>query len=102
MGTTAALAVEHVEGSSPPTFILSRLRKLKSAAPVTISSPYEFPVEGQPNSNLMRELRWYLDKFLDYRFDPETTHAERDLGLGDVLVFCRVGGEIIEVVLIGA
>ena len=25
----------------------------------------------------MRELRWYLEDFLDYPFPPETDHAER-------------------------
>ncbi len=27
----------------------------------------------------MRELRWYLEHFLDYPFPPETTHAEHVL-----------------------
>ena len=71
MATTAALAIEHVERSSPPVFKLTRYPDGKSAAPVTILSPYEFAVEGQPNSNLMRELRWYLEHFLDYPFHPE-------------------------------
>ncbi len=34
-------------------------------------------MEGRPNSNLMEELRWYLEKFLEYPFPPETDHAER-------------------------
>ncbi len=67
----------HVEGSSPPAFILQRLADGKAVAPVGIESPYQFAVEGQPNSNLMRELRWYLEGFLDYPFPPETGHAER-------------------------
>src|ERR1039457_6031637 len=79
MATTATLAIAHAENSSPPTFVLNRLKDGKSAAPVTISSPYEFPVKGQPNSNLMHELRWYLEHFLDYPFDPEIGHAGRVL-----------------------
>src|SRR5438034_10095275 len=72
--TTAALAIEHIEKSSPPLFTLTRLPDGKAAAPVTVPSPYQFPVEGQPNSQLMRELRWYLEHFLDYPFPPEIAH----------------------------
>jgi len=36
-------------------------------------------VEAQPDTNLMRELRWYLERFLDYPFDPELAHAGRVL-----------------------
>src|ERR1035438_535641 len=79
MSAPATLAIAHVETSSPPAFILTRLSDGKSAAPVTISSPYQFPVESQPNSNLMDQLRWYLEHFLDYPFDPEIGHAERVL-----------------------
>jgi tetratricopeptide (TPR) repeat protein len=77
--TSAALAIEHVDKSTPAAFTLKRLPDGKSAAAVEIASPYEFPVEGQPNSNLMQELRWYLEKFLDYPFHPETDHAEHVL-----------------------
>jgi hypothetical protein len=73
------LAILHVEGSSPPAFTLIRLPEGEPAAPVPIGSPYEFPVEGHPNSNLMGELRWYLEGFLDFPFPPETGHAERVL-----------------------
>ena len=74
----AALVIEYVESSSPAAFKLTRPDG-KSAAPVFILSPYEFQVEGRPNSNLMRELRWYLEQFLDYPFHPETDHADRVL-----------------------
>src|SRR6266436_3282463 len=75
MPASPTLAIAHVESSSPPSFVLTRLPDGKSAAPVTIRSPYEFPVESQPTSNLMIELRWYLERFLDYPFHPETDHA---------------------------
>ena len=70
-----ALAIEHVEGSAPEAFRLTSVLDGQSLSPVTIPSPYEFPVEGRPNSPLMRELRWYLEQFLDYPFHPETDHA---------------------------
>src|ERR1017187_8298665 len=75
MDAPSALAIEHIEHSSPPLFALKRLPDGKSVEPVAIPSPYEFPVEGQPDSNLMGELRWYLERFLDYPFPPETEHA---------------------------
>src|ERR1019366_9526593 len=74
-----ALAIEHVEGSSPAAFKLTRLEDGKSLPMVAIGSPYEFPVEAHPNSPLRRELRWYLEQFLDYPFHPETDHAEHVL-----------------------
>jgi tetratricopeptide (TPR) repeat protein len=73
-----ALAVKHIDSSSPPQFELTRA-DAKSLPPAAIPSPYEFPVEGHPNSNLMRELAWYLESFLDYPFPPETIHAEHVL-----------------------
>src|SRR5947209_533106 len=36
-----------------------------------------YPVEGRPDSDLMRELRGYLESFLNYPFPPETDHAGR-------------------------
>src|ERR1039458_4492554 len=79
MSTVATLAIAHVENSSPPAFTLTRLSDGKSAAPVEIASPYQFTVESQPNSNLMDQLRWYLEHFLDCPFDPEIGHAGRVL-----------------------
>jgi hypothetical protein len=81
MGTSQApeIVIEHVEGSSPATFKVTRLEDGKSLSPVAIASPYEFPVEGRPNSKLMQELRWYLEQFLDYPFRPETDHADHVL-----------------------
>jgi hypothetical protein len=65
------ISIVHCEGSSPPLFRLAGTPD-DPPSPVPVPSPYEFPVEGQPHSNLMRELRWYLEHFLDYPFDPET------------------------------
>src|SRR5277367_891064 len=74
----APLAIVHVEGSVPPAFLLTRSDN-KSLAPVTIPSPYEFPVEGSPQFRLMRQLRWYLEHFLDYPYHPDTIAAEHVL-----------------------
>jgi hypothetical protein len=53
-----------------------RLRDMKGTERVSPPSPHGFPVEGRPNSDLLRELQWYLETFLDYPFPPETDHAE--------------------------
>jgi tetratricopeptide (TPR) repeat protein len=73
------LAIRHVPGSDPASFQVARLRDGKTSQPVPVLSPIGFPVEGRPNSDLMRELQWYLEIFLDYPFPPETEHAERVL-----------------------
>jgi tetratricopeptide (TPR) repeat protein len=76
---TATLAIIHTKASNPPVFTLTRLPDGKELTPVSITSPYEFPVEGSPQFRLMGRLRWYLEKFLDYPFPPETDQAEHVL-----------------------
>ena len=71
------LIVRHLPDSEPAAFQLTRLSDNKTTQPVELPSPFGFPVEGRPDSDLMRELRWYLEDFLDYPFPPETDHAER-------------------------
>ena len=73
-----SLAIQHMEGSNPPSFLLT-CDDHKSLPPVSLRSPYEFPIEGRPGSHLMAELRWYLEHFLDYPFHPETLRADNVL-----------------------
>jgi tetratricopeptide (TPR) repeat protein len=75
----SVLVVRHQPGSDPPSFEVVRLRDGKASQPAVLPSPFGFPVEGRPNSDLMRELQWYLEIFLDYPFPPETDHADRVL-----------------------
>lgn len=77
MAEPSTLIVRHTPDSDPPTFQVVRQRDSKTAAPVLVAPPIGFPVEGRPDSDLMRELRWYLETFLDYSFPPETDHADR-------------------------
>ena len=72
-----ALIVRHLPKSEPSRFQLTRLSDGKSTEPVEVPSPFLFPVDGRSDSNLMHEMRWYLEDFLDYPFPPETEHAER-------------------------
>jgi len=71
------LLIRHVESGVPPKFQAICPQDARSTETVAIPTPVGFPVEGRPNSDLMRELRWYLEGFLDYPFPPETEHAER-------------------------
>ena len=48
-----------------------------AGGPVALAAPDSIPVEGRPNSNLSLDLRWYLEQFLEYPFDPYTDVAER-------------------------
>lgn len=73
------LTIKHVAGSDPAPFLVVRQRDSKTSQPISVVSPVGFPVEGRPNSDLLRELQWYLETFLDYPFSPETEHADRVL-----------------------
>src|SRR4051812_32178687 len=73
----STLVVRHIPGSSPTMFQVVRLRDGKMTEPAAVASPVEFSVEGCPGSDLMYELQWYLETFLDYPFPPETDRAER-------------------------
>ena len=75
----ATLRIAHVAGSDPAAFKVVRLRDGKETPAATPPSPAGFPVQGRPNSDLLRELQWYLESFLDYPFYPETEHADRVL-----------------------
>jgi tetratricopeptide (TPR) repeat protein len=72
----SVLAIKHVAKSSPPAFVVERQDDGKSCPPVPIPSPNDEPVEDQPHSDLMEQLRWYLEEFLDYPFPPDTLRAE--------------------------
>lgn len=78
LAPTSELAIEHVEGSLPAEFKLTRIRDGKSLAAKEIPSPYGAAVAGHPGS-LMEQLRWYLEHFPEYPFPPETGHAEHVL-----------------------
>ncbi|OQX05796.1 MAG: hypothetical protein BWK73_32620 [Thiothrix lacustris] len=74
----AQLQIRHIGyQDDKPQFFVVRLDDGKNSSPVTLTPPEQTTVEGRPNSNLQQDLRWYLEKFLDYPFDPETFTAER-------------------------
>jgi tetratricopeptide (TPR) repeat protein len=71
------LQIRHLAGSDPPRFQVQRLSDGKTS-PATdgVPNPVGFPVEGWPEKLLLPGLRWYLERFLEYPFEPETQHAE--------------------------
>jgi tetratricopeptide (TPR) repeat protein len=73
------LTIRHTPGSAPASFQVTRLSDGKTSPPATVQAPIGFPVEGRPNSDLMSELQWYLETFLEYPFPPETDRADRVL-----------------------
>ena len=74
------LVIQHIPDSVPPAFTVIRHEPYQPAAESAAFAPPDgFPVEGLPNSDLRRELRWYLETFFDYPFHPETGRAERVL-----------------------
>jgi hypothetical protein len=75
----STLIIRHIPGSHPAAFQVTRLSHGKTAEPASPPSLVGFPVEGRPSSDLMHELQWYLETFLEYPFPPETDHAERVL-----------------------
>jgi tetratricopeptide (TPR) repeat protein len=73
------LTIRHLAGSDPVSFQITRQPDGKTSQAVTVQPPVGFPVEGRPTSDLLTELQWYLEKFLDYPFPPETDRADRVL-----------------------
>lgn len=73
----AKLIVRHLDDSEPPQFHIVRQSDGKDIGPIQVPTAKGFPVDGMPNSELMKELRWYLETFLDYPFSPFTDRAER-------------------------
>jgi hypothetical protein len=69
------LVIQRLPDSDPPKFQITR-EDHKASEPVCVTSPFGFAVEGRPESDLVRELQWYLEDFLEYPFPPNTDRAE--------------------------
>lgn len=68
------LIIRHIPETIPPQFQLEK-NGVKTTEPVILPSPFEFRIRDIPNTSLMKGLRWYLERFLDYPFHPETDHV---------------------------
>ena len=71
------LIITHVNDSDPPSFRVLRMSEGKLSESAIITPPLGYPVEGGGETDLMAELRWYLEHFLDYPFHPSTDRADR-------------------------
>jgi tetratricopeptide (TPR) repeat protein len=72
------LIVQHVPKSKRPAFTVIRCDPSGTTPDVAkITPPEEFGTKELPGSHLRRELRWYLEQFLDYPFPPNTDRADR-------------------------
>ena len=74
----SALIIRHLTSEGREhRFQVQRLSDGKSADPVSLADPSTTPVPDRPQSGLSTEVRWYLERFLEYPFPPETDRAER-------------------------
>lgn len=71
------LVVRQAAGDDPARFLLLREDGKSRPEPVEVPAAQGFSVEERPQSDLMAELRWYLENFLEYPCPPETGRAER-------------------------
>ena len=83
MAVLRTLIVQHEPDSSPPAFTVARHDPHQTTPEsANITPPEQFTAEQLPgNTNLRRELRWYLERFLDYPFPPNTDRADRAVGV---------------------
>ena len=71
----ADLIITHVPDGAALRFEVMRQRDSKRAGPFELASPYNSSVKDCPDDNLMSQLGWYLDHFLEYPFPPRTEQA---------------------------
>ncbi len=71
------LQIQHVAESEPAQFRVVRLPDGRPTGSVSVTSPVGFEVPGAGAADLMDELSWYLEKFLEYPFPPRLERAER-------------------------
>lgn len=72
------ITISHL-GDLPPRFQLVGVGDGKTLDAVKVPNPFEYPVEGRPHSNLMKELAWYLEVFPGHPLPPFTDQADRIL-----------------------
>ncbi len=73
------LRIEHLKDTEPPKFRVVRASDGRYSDPsVTITSPLGFPVEGRV-TDLMADLRWYLERYLKFPLPPNDGVAARVL-----------------------
>jgi tetratricopeptide (TPR) repeat protein len=72
----ARLIVRQVPGSEPAAFLLVGQDGTTTPAVAVVNCPRGYPVPGAGNRDLLEELGWYLEQFLEYPFPPATERAD--------------------------
>jgi len=76
MGTQ--LQIRHIGyQDDQPQFVVRRLSDGADIPPVLLTPPEQVIVEGRPQSNLLQDLRWYLEQFLELPLGGYLHTAER-------------------------
>lgn len=71
------LTIKHQgEKNGQVQFLVTRLSDGKTAELVSLTAPDKVKLPNRSNSHLTNDLRWYLERFLDYPFAPNTSLAE--------------------------
>lgn len=83
------LVIRHQgENNGQAQFVVIRLTDGKTSKRVSLTAPDNFTSPERSNSHLSSDLRWYLEHFLDYPFEPNIGLAKNIqdmLGSVDVL-----------------
>ena len=70
------LIISQVSGGDQPEFVITNANGDASQA-IRITSPYDYVVPNAGGASLISELRWSLERFLQYPFPPDTNRSER-------------------------
>ena len=81
--TMYTLILRHVRDSDPAAFQVVRQPDGSSSQPCAVPSPVGYPVEGRPETDLLQDLRWYLEDFLALPSAPYRDLAGRILAARD-------------------
>jgi hypothetical protein len=84
-GDVTVLRIQHeAAGEGMGRFSVQRVRSgdVKSAESVAVPSPYAQEVAGRPNQRLMELLQWYLERYLEYPYPPNSDVARAVEAIG--------------------
>lgn len=75
---TSYLQIRHIGyQDDKPQFVVTRLSDGLPSAAIFLTPPEQVIVEGRPDSNLLHDLRWYLENFLELPLGGYLHTAER-------------------------
>lgn len=66
----------HGQKNGQMQFVVTPFNHAKTTAPVSLNAPNNVTLPNHSNSHLANDLRWYLERFLDDPFEPNTSLAE--------------------------